>query len=36
MYGYPTSFGYRGLVDGVWMLFSTEAEYSEYINELAD
>lgn len=34
MYGYPTSFGYRGLVNGEWMLFS--AEYSEYMRELAD
>ena len=33
MYGYPTSFGYRGLVNGEWMLFSTEAEY---MRELAD
>ena len=36
MYGYPTSFGYRGLVNGEWMLFSTEAEHSEYMRELAD
>ena len=34
MYGYPTSFGYKGLVNGEWMLFSTE-EYHEYMRELA-
>ncbi len=36
MYGYSTSFGYKGLVNGEWMLFSTEAEYYEYMRELAD
>ena len=36
MYGYSTSFGYRGLVNGVWMLFPTEAEYHEYMRERAD
>lgn len=34
MYGYHVSFGYIGLVDGKWMLFSTEAEYYEYMSEL--
>lgn len=27
MYGYFVSYGYMGLVNGVWMLFATEAEY---------
>lgn len=35
MYGYPVSCGYRGLVDGEWMLFPTEAEYYEYMSERA-
>lgn len=30
-YGYFTSFGYRGLVSGVWMLFASEDDYLEYI-----
>lgn len=34
MYGYPISSGYKGLVNGKWMLFSTEAEYYEYVKEL--
>lgn len=34
MYGYFTSYGYRGLVQNEWMLFATEAEYVEYVNEL--
>lgn len=34
MYGYPVSSGYRGLVNGAWMLFATEAEYHEYVKEL--
>lgn len=36
MCGYLVSSGYRGLVDGRWMLFSTEAEYYEYMKELED
>lgn len=32
MYGYITSYGYLGLVDGQWMLFATEAEYHEYLS----
>lgn len=31
MYGYPIPCGYKGLVDGEWMLFATETEYREYI-----
>jgi len=34
MYGYTVSCGYRGWVDGRWMLFATEAEYHEYVREL--
>jgi len=34
MYGYFVSSGYRGFVNGTWMLFPTEAEYYEYMNEL--
>ena len=33
MYGYFVSYGYMGLVNGVWMLFVTEAEYQEYMSE---
>ena len=31
MKGYVTSAGYMGLVDGEYMLFSTETEYYEYL-----
>ena len=33
-YGYPVSSGYLGWVEdlGRWVLFSTEAEYVEYIS----
>lgn len=34
MYGYPVSSGYRGLVNGKWMLFPTDTEYREYMSEL--
>ncbi len=33
MYGYLASFGYKGLVNGEWMLFATKAEYYEYMKE---
>lgn len=33
MNGYHTDFGYMGLVNGEWMLFATEAEYYEYLEE---
>ena len=33
MYGYFVSYGYMGLVNGVWMLFATEPEYQEYMSE---
>lgn len=35
MNGYFTDFGYMGLVNGEWMLFATEAEYYEYLEEAA-
>lgn len=31
--GYYTSFGHKGLVDGAYMLFATETEYQEYLEE---
>ena len=36
MRGYHVANGYRGLVNGKWMLFATEAEYYEYMRELAN
>lgn len=33
MYGYFTPIGYKGLVNGEWMLFATEAEYHEYMED---
>ena len=33
MKGYYVSSGYMGYVDGVYMLFSTEEEYKEYLKE---
>lgn len=33
-YGYVVPYGYMGLVgDGTYILFSTEAEYYEYLSE---
>lgn len=31
--GYVTPFGYRGLVEGRYLLFATEEEYYEYLKE---
>ncbi len=31
MKGYPVSDGYMGCVDGVYMLFASEMDYSEYM-----
>ena len=31
MKGYYTAYGYMGLVNGSYMLFTTEAEYIDYI-----
>lgn len=36
MHGYFVPFGYRGLVNGKWMLFATETEYHEYMEELSN
>lgn len=32
-YGYLTAAGYMGLVAGRWMLFASETEYYEYLEE---
>lgn len=31
--GYFTPYGYMGLVDGEWMLFATEQDYYEYLDD---
>lgn len=31
--GYPTSYGYMGLIGEHYMLFATEEEYLEYLKE---
>lgn len=36
MAGYLTSYGYMGLVAGQWILFATENEYYEYLNDKED
>lgn len=33
MKGYVTASGYMGLVDGVYILFASEDEYREYLEE---
>lgn len=33
MKGYTTQTGYMGYVDGEYMLFSSEADYYEYMND---
>ena len=33
MKGYTTSEGYMGLVNGRYMLFASETEYREYVEE---
>ena len=35
MKGYNTASGYMGYVDGVYVLFASEAEYSDYMEEEA-
>ena len=35
-YGYYISYGYRGLVNGRWMVFATENEYDEYLEAYSD
>ena len=32
-YGYQTQSGYRGMVNGRWMLFTSRDEYVEYLAE---
>ena len=36
LFGYYTNYGYRGYVNGQWILFSTEREYTEYVEELEE
>lgn len=33
MKGYNTANGYMGLVDGIYMLFASEEDYREYMEE---
>jgi hypothetical protein len=33
MYGYVVDSGYMGLVDGEFMLFATEQDYKEYLED---
>jgi hypothetical protein len=33
MKGYNTYNGYMGLVDGTYILFASESEYEEYVEE---
>lgn len=33
MAGYPVSCGYMGRVGANWMLFATESEYYEYLED---
>lgn len=33
MYGYVIDSGYMGLVDGEFMLFATEDDYKEYLED---
>lgn len=33
MDGYLMPYGYMGFVAGRWILFATESEYYEYLNE---
>lgn len=33
MKGYPTGSGYMGYVNGEYMLFASEADYREYMEE---
>lgn len=36
MKGYHTSDGYMGLINGEWMMFPTESEYVEYMEEMCE
>ena len=33
MKGYSTGFGYMGYVDGEYLMFASEDEYREYVEE---
>ena len=33
MKGYATAAGYMGFVEGVYILFASEADYKEYLDE---
>lgn len=33
MSGYTLSYGYMGLVDGRYILFASEADYEEYLED---
>ncbi len=33
MKGYTTASGYMGLVDGAYILFASEADYREYLED---
>lgn len=33
MSGFTVSFGYVGYIGGKWMVFATETEYFEYLEE---
>lgn len=32
-YGYYTPYGYKGLINGEWILFVSDEEYYEYYKE---
>ena len=36
MRGYFTAAGYYGLVDGQYVLFASESEYYEYMEDIAE
>lgn len=36
MKGYFTKFGYLGYADGKWMLFATESDYYDYVEDAED
>ena len=36
MRGYFTAAGYYGLVDGQYVLFASESEYYEYMEDMAE
>lgn len=36
LYGYYTNYGYLGYVNRQWILFETEREYAEYVEEMEE